>query len=194
MEINLEEIAKTAFHEAGHAFMSELVDWKYEYVEINGHKGGLFGCVERTNTMLDKLILACICLSGGITEVLHLFSRGLGDSGGIAEKLYQFSIESDFVFVLSGSFSCNEGGGDMDLSKYREIGLHEGCWQPLIKFTGKIIIDNWYMVSTIANSLAEHKRLTYEEVKGLLGDFKLRELREKYAVYISELRAISPEG
>ena len=193
MEINLEEIA-TAFHEAGHAFMSELVGWKYEYVEINGHKGGLFGCVERTNTMLDKLILACICLSGGITEVLHLFSRGLGDSGGIAEKLYQFSIESDFVSVLSGAFTCNVGGGDVDLSKYREIGLCEGFREPLIEFTGKIIIDNWYMVSTIANSLAEQKRLTYEEVKRLLGDFKLRELREKYDVYISELRAISPEG
>ena len=193
MEINLEEIA-TAFHEAGHAFMSELVGWKYEYVEINGHKGGLFGCVERTNTMLDKLILACICLSGGITEVLHLFSRDLGDSGGIAENLYQFSVAPDFVSVLYGAFACNEGGGDEDLSKYLEIGLCEGFLKPLIEFTGKIIIDNWYMVSTIANSLAEQKRLTYEEVKRLLGDFKLRELREKYDVYISELRAISPEG
>jgi|GEM_PF-2456815 len=188
MEINLEEIAKTAFHEAGHAFMSELVGWRYEYVEINGLKGGLFGCVERTNTMLDKLILACICLSGGITEVLYR------DSGDVAEKLYQFSVAPNFVLVLYGSFSCNEGGGDMDLSKYREIGLSEGFLKPLIEFTGKIIIDNWYMVSTIANSLAEHKRLTYEEVKGLLGDFKLRELREKYAVYISELRAISLQG
>jgi hypothetical protein len=194
MEINLEEIA-TAFHEAGHAFMSELVGWKYEYVEINGHEGGLFGCVERTNTMLDKLILACICLSGGITEVLYLlFSRDLGDSGDIAENLYQFSVAPDFVLVLYGAFTCNVGGGDRDLSKYLEIGLCEGFLKPLIEFTGKIIIDNWYMVSTIANSLAEHKRLTYEEVKRLLGDFELRELRKKYAVYISELRAISPEG
>ena len=57
MKINLER--ETAFHEAGHVFMFELVGWEYEDVEINGEEGIVNGD-ERTDTMLNKLICACI--------------------------------------------------------------------------------------------------------------------------------------
>ena len=64
----------------------------------------------------------------------------------------------------------------------------DGCYKKsLLKVTRKIIVDSWSMVSIIANSLAEHKRLTDKEVKKLLGDFKLK---EKYDISILELQAI----
>lgn len=177
MEINLE--IETAFHETGHLFMFELFGCKYEDVSINGEEGIVNGDDNiRTDTMLNKLIFACICFSGSIAEDLYKYPIDLDTP---VESVYEECLYGSTLIV---------GGGVADLYKYAEMSLCKHYESLLKCFTRKIIIDNWFMVSTIANSLAKKKRLTDKEVKILLGDFKLR---EKYDIYISELKAILSE-
>lgn len=177
MKENDDGLRATAFHEAGHVFMFELVGLEYEDVSINGEEGIVNGYDNiKTDNMLNKFIFACICFSGSIAEDLYIYPIRLDDA---LESIY----ESD----LYGS-SLN-GSGKADNDKYEEMGMGlDGCYKKsLLKVTRKIIVDSWSMVSIIANSLAEHKRLTDKEVKKLLGDFKLK---EKYDISILELQAI----
>ena len=67
------------------------------------------------------------------------------------------------------------------------MGLTRSYMNSLLDFTRKIIIDNWSIVETIANSLAKNKQLTSKEVKNLLSNC---ELKEKHHVYILELQAV----
>lgn len=166
-------LRETAFHEAGHTFMHELFDLPYEDVLVNEDGGELnfiYQEITKTSSLLSKLIYACICFSGSIAEDMYKYPRGLDDS-------------QDSIYGSSLYF----GGAITDLYKYQEMGLTRSYMNSLLDFTRKIIIDNWSIVETIANSLAKNKQLTSKEVKNLLSNC---ELKEKHHVYILELQAV----
>ncbi len=162
----------TAFHEAGHTFMHELFDFPYKDVLINEDGGELnftYQEITEADPMLSKLIYSCICFSGSIAEDMYTYPRGSDDS-------------QDAIYGSSLFF----GGGITDLEKYQEMGLPKSYRESLLDFTRKIIIDNWLIISTIANSLVKNKHLTSKEVKELLSNYKLK---EDYHVYILELQS-----
>lgn len=191
VEIKCMDDLCVAFHEAGHVSVYELFGWEYKYVEIDEKGDGkVSGGYEGTNAMLDELILAFICFSGGIAEALFLSSNRGYEAVDLSKFLKYFGEpDSPDSMDLLYAHLKREGGG-ADVSKYQKIGLHESYRNPLLKFTGEIIIDNWSVVSIIANYLAERKRLTAKEVKKLLSDSRLRELGVLKLKYIKELKEL----
>lgn len=183
VEIKCMDDLCVAFHEAGHVFAHELFGCEYKCVTIEEKgKGKVSDGYEGTDAMLDKLILACICFSGGIAEKQQYWFS-------LERKDFLISLDKpDFVDDFYG-FLKYDGAGE-DVCKYQKIGLHESYRNPLLKFTGKIIAHNWNVVSIIANYLAERKRLTAKEVKKLLSDSRLRELGVLKLKYIKELKEL----
>jgi len=168
-----DDLRETAFHEAGHTFIHELFDFPYKDVLINEDGGELnftYQEITEADSMLSKLIYSFICFSGSIAEDMYKYPRGSDDS-------------QDSIYGSSLYF----GGGITDLYKYQEMGLSRSYMESLLDFTRKIIIDNWLIISMIANSLVENKYLTDKEVKKLLSNC---ELKEKYHVYILELQSV----
>lgn len=168
----LENMKKTAFHEAGHVFLHEVFEMPYKSVQINenGQIGEQQGVVNGDGeAWIDDLIYACVCFSGAVAQDKYTHPSCLPENYGLSlqEGLW-----------VNGS----------DLDKYKKLGLPENYFLPLLDTTIKIIIDNWELVSKIANALIKKKELQSEEVKRILGDWTLK---EKQYLYTLELKEIS---
>ena len=168
----LANMKKTAFHEAGHVFLHEVFEIPYKSVQINENaqigeqEGVVHGDGEAT---IDNLIYACICFSGAVAQDKHTHPS-------CSSEQYGLSLQEGLW--VNGS----------DLDKYKKLGLYQNHFLPLLDITIKIIIDNWELVSKIANALIKKKKLQSEEVKQILGDWKLK---EKQYLYTLELKEIS---
>jgi hypothetical protein len=164
----LENMRKTAFHEAGHVFLHEVFEIPYKSVQINenaqvGEHEGVVHGDEEASIEIDELIYACICFSGAVAEDKYTYPS-------YSPKNYGLSIQ--------------EG---TDLDKYQQLGLHKNYFDPLLDSTIKIIIDNWELVSKIANALIKEKELRSEEVKQILGNWELKEKQYRYTLDIEEI-------
>ncbi|MFN5302326.1 MAG: hypothetical protein ACK5C9_06705 [Pseudanabaena sp.] len=164
----LENMKKTAFHEAGHVFLHEVFKVPYTSVQINenvnenAQKGVVHGDGEAP---IDDLIYACICFSGAVSQdkCTHPLCPPEQYGESLQEGLW-----------VNGS----------DLDKYTKLGLSKNHFRSLLDFTIKIIIDNdnWELVSKIADALIKKKQLRPEEVKQIVGDLGLKEKQYLYTL------------
>jgi len=145
----LENMKKTAFHEAGHVFLHELCEIPYKSVQIfSEQEGRVFGNEEPP---IDPLIYACICFSGAVAQDKYA-------DPSCSPKYYGISLQE----------GVGVNGSDFD--QYKKLKLPENHFLPLLDTTRKAVIDidHWELISKIANAPMEKKKLQSEEVKQIL--------------------------
>lgn len=164
----------SAFHETGHLIIHEIFGWKYINVLIQDSERRVrYDYQEPTedSCLIEKVIYACICLSGKVTENRY---RLLASTKELGTPIWMDGAGVD--------------GEVSDWYKYQALRLPSEYFPLLQKFAESIIIEHWPLISKIANILSMKKKLTFEEIQPILVRYNLGGKRQSY---IRNLEAIS---
>lgn len=157
------QLIETAYHEAGHAFLSFVLGKGFQKVTIVPSEDYL----------------------GAVTDICDqqfLGSIMMGESDFILPDLItDHRVKNELMVLYAGYLAEKEYGVDdkdgaySDLEMVKEFITHycddEEESENLIKFclevTTSILKDNWFQVSVLANALIDKKTLTFSEVDEL---------------------------
>ena len=190
-----------AFHEAGHAVMGLKLDGANEVQKITiiprGHAGGytMMTPKEESFNYTKNELLESICglLGGRVAEEVTFgeITTGAHDDFKKATKIAR-SMVTEYGMSSLGPMMLEEPDGNTflgrDYTKNRNISdtvaheideemrsIIEDCYQK----TKKIITENKYLLSLIANTLLEEETITKEEIDYLVKNGHLPQEEEK---------------
>lgn len=168
------ELLATAYHEAGHAFLSYVLGNGFKEVTIVPSKENL----------------------GSITNICDrefLVSIMIGESDYILpDFVINQRVKNELMILYAGYLAekeygvDNEVGASSDLEMITEFITHycddENESENLIQFclaeTTSILRDNWFQVKVLANELIEKKTMTFLEVDELFKGLKRMTFQE----------------
>ena len=178
----VESLERTAFHEAGHAYMY----WKngqtpsYLTIVSRGNHGGYMQKDEDEARALSKtkkelLNDIRVALAGRASEMIH-YGKEDGISTGISSDLryatqvarYMLSyygMNEDFGFAFIDDEMMKTG--EMSMKIHQEV---SEILKEQMQLTLDEINQDFHLVKRLANALIEKTSLTGEEIKGVLED------------------------
>lgn len=175
------QLVATAYHEAGHAFLSYVVGKGFQKVTIipnEDYLGAITNLCDRDflqsiiKDESDFLVPSTIIDNRVKNELLILYA------GYLAEKEYgvdnKEGASSDLEMIRDFiSNYCN----DEDESN----ALITHC----IETTTTILKENWFQVRVLANALIENKTMKFSEVDRLFKSLKTKNLTERNRIEVS---------
>lgn len=173
------QLVATAYHEAGHAFLSYVLGKGFQKVTIIPNEDYL-GSV--TN-LCDR-------------DFLESILEGVSDFF-VPSAIIDYRVKNELMILYAGYLAEKEYGVDnaegasSDLEMIKDFIFHycndESESAALINFcletTTTILEENWFQVSVLANALIENKTMSFSEVDALYKSLKAKNHKE-----INEIR------
>jgi len=182
---DLEDVKRTAYHEAGHTIMYWLSGWWPAYVTVvarGGHGGYMAPCAaqaeKRESKKKEELLQDMRCDFGGRAAEILVYGKDEGLSTGPSSDLEhatnlartmvcRYGMDLDFGLLVTPELMKYEGA----LSSPMYVKVNEAASKILkeqMDLTENLLKVNRKHLDVVAEALVEKERLTTEELQKIL--------------------------